>query len=338
MNIIKRLAKIAFIGVIILVIALAIHKQFPDTDKDILERDIYTMTDEEYREYCEAYVEKYHILPGSRVESWINYDKILKKTLSDIDGLSQYDKVKMGLNEENGSDTDGDGLTDKEEIEVYGSDPLKTSTAGDLYFDSYKVEHNMDLHTYYEYEGEFEYEHKEYFDNDESVNLLSLQDTICFYPTAPESKDVRVSSNGEIVPENFEIYQEYEIWNFAGNITINSTTIDSLVNLSDYDIVVYDSYDDVAFYCGYQIDKQKFISLDLDFIYSHDYFVIIGKSNDSLKFFKKIFKISLNYHRDFSRVTNEEFISSAGFNSEQYFVCGSPLLTLLEVSIYPKDI
>lgn len=45
-----------------------------------------------------------------------------------------------------------DGLTDKEEIEVYGSDPLKASTAGDLYTDKYKVEHDMDVNKKYDYE------------------------------------------------------------------------------------------------------------------------------------------------------------------------------------------
>ena len=49
-------------------------------------------------------------------------------------------------------DFDEDGLPDYYEKEVYGSDPSKKSTSGDIYNDCYKVEHNMDLFTYYEQE------------------------------------------------------------------------------------------------------------------------------------------------------------------------------------------
>jgi hypothetical protein len=79
--------------------------------------------------------------PLSREEK----DNILKSRNSDIDGWSVYDKLHKGLNPSDGSDSDGDGLTDKEEVEVYGSDPLKVSTAGDLYSDSYKVANGMEV-------------------------------------------------------------------------------------------------------------------------------------------------------------------------------------------------
>ena len=82
------------------------------------------------------------------------FEEELKNTASDIDGLTRYEKKQMGLNWRDGSDTDHDGLTDKEEIEVYHSDPLKSSTAGDLYTDGYKVEHNMDLFATYPYDQE----------------------------------------------------------------------------------------------------------------------------------------------------------------------------------------
>ena len=57
------------------------------------------------------------------------YDN-LKSEASDIDGMSKYDKYEMGLMVADGSDSDYDGLTDKEEIEKYHTDPLKASTAG----------------------------------------------------------------------------------------------------------------------------------------------------------------------------------------------------------------
>lgn len=83
-----------------------------------------------------------------------SFEEELKNTSSDIDGLTRYEKKQMGLSWRDGSDTDHDGLTDKEEIEVYHSDPLKSSTAGDLYTDGYKVEHNMDLFATYPYDQE----------------------------------------------------------------------------------------------------------------------------------------------------------------------------------------
>ncbi|MBQ6128741.1 MAG: hypothetical protein IJI51_03685, partial [Lachnospiraceae bacterium] len=81
-----------------------------------------------------------------------SYESKLAGEQSDIDGWTRLDKQNAGLQVKDGSDTDGDGLTDKDEIEVYGSDPKKMSTAGDFYSDGYKVANNMDLNTYYESE------------------------------------------------------------------------------------------------------------------------------------------------------------------------------------------
>ncbi len=83
--------------------------------------------------YSEKYYENPLVDTYTRYE--YNYTEPLKGEPSDIVGMSKYDKYAMGLSIQDGSDTDGDGLTDKEEIEVYGSDPLKKSTSGDLYDD-----------------------------------------------------------------------------------------------------------------------------------------------------------------------------------------------------------
>ena len=68
---------------------------------------------------------------------------------SDIEGMTKGEKFAAGMNYKDGSDTDGDGLTDKEEVETYQTDPLKISTMDDSYTDGYKAEHGMDLHTVY---------------------------------------------------------------------------------------------------------------------------------------------------------------------------------------------
>nr|MCR5734228.1 hypothetical protein [Lachnospiraceae bacterium] len=78
------------------------------------------------------------------------YLDTLKAEPSDIDGWSKYDKYIHGFGIEDGSDKDCDGLTDQEEIEIYGSDPMKCSSAGDLYTDGEKIEAEMDPYTYLE--------------------------------------------------------------------------------------------------------------------------------------------------------------------------------------------
>ena len=79
-----------------------------------------------------------------------SYEDSLASQASDIEGMSKLDKRNMGLLIEDGSDSDGDGLTDKAEIEEYKSDPLKASTAGDLYTDGYKAQNGMDIGKAYE--------------------------------------------------------------------------------------------------------------------------------------------------------------------------------------------
>lgn len=81
-------------------------------------------------------------------------DSKLKNMQSDVEGMTMYDKQEMGLNPYD-KDTDNDGLSDNDEINVYGSDPLRKSTAGDFYEDGYKVNNKMDLFVSYDYEGEY---------------------------------------------------------------------------------------------------------------------------------------------------------------------------------------
>lgn len=116
----------------------------------------------------ESKVRKWYIKQKDAVSTWNMPDSeiSLKRTYidqdnnklhnekSDIEGLSKYEKMEMGLEIQNGSDTDGDGLTDKAEIEIYKSDPLKCSTSGDLYSDKYKIDNGMDIFEKYDYTGD----------------------------------------------------------------------------------------------------------------------------------------------------------------------------------------
>jgi hypothetical protein len=57
---------------------------------------------------------------------------------SDGDGLSDDEEIKLGTNP-NSPDTDNDGLTDREEVKVYGTNPLNADTDGDGYTDGDEV-------------------------------------------------------------------------------------------------------------------------------------------------------------------------------------------------------
>ena len=60
------------------------------------------------------------------------------------DGMTNIEKINRGLSIYS-DDTDGDGLRDVDEINIYKSNPLKYSTAGDLYSDYYKVQNNLSV-------------------------------------------------------------------------------------------------------------------------------------------------------------------------------------------------
>lgn len=67
----------------------------------------------------------------------------IRKTDSDLDGLSDGEEKKIGTNPSS-VDTDVDGLRDKAEIEIYKTNPLKADTDGDGLGDGYEVAHSKD--------------------------------------------------------------------------------------------------------------------------------------------------------------------------------------------------
>ena len=192
-----------------------IRKEFEKTVK----YGMKAMTDEEY------------------IESLINM-------LSDIEGMSQYDKYIMGLETEEGSDTDCDGLTDKEEIESYGSDPLKQSTAGDLYTDGYKNEHGMDLFTYYEYKEPIVFPYNE-------CSEIILKATI------PSDLHAVVEDVTEYSEElkGCNTIKAYEIHNYSGSLSID---VKELANGFDINI----SKIEILIVKGEKVSKAKYTKKD----------------------------------------------------------------------------
>ena len=63
----------------------------------------------------------------------------LKRRDSDGDGLSDYDEIFVHGTDPYNPDTDGDGLTDWEEVVIFGTDPLNPDTDGDSFEDGSEV-------------------------------------------------------------------------------------------------------------------------------------------------------------------------------------------------------
>ena len=227
-------------------------------------------------------------LYGMEVEDFDKYIETQKDVPSDIEGMSVYDKYAMGLQRKDGSDSDFDGLTDKEEIEVYGSDPLKASTAGDLYLDSYKVANGMDLFTYYDYEGEMTFGYNEC----QEVKLVASDPT--------DFSAVVKDKTSSITPEDFSIdklYKAYQLYNYSGSVSIDLKDIYSSYDINEKNIEIYVSEGPFVVKGLTELNKVTIssagtsITLDKDFSDDEKYFIFITKKQDKLvgSIYNKIF-------------------------------------------------
>ena len=155
------------------------------------------------------------------------YEEEWANTASDITGMTLLDKYNAGLMLVTGSDTDGDGLTDKEEIETYGSDPLSTSTAGDLYSDSYKVANGMDVNTYCEYTEEMIFQYNEC----EEVSLVAEK------PTDFNAVVKRLTNTENISGQLIRV--GYQIYNYSGKMSVDLSSVITEQGISLSDLSVY---------------------------------------------------------------------------------------------------
>ena len=71
-------------------------------------------------------------------------DEELMERDSDGDGLSDYDEIYIYGTDPLNPDTDGDGLSDYDEIFLYGTDPLKIDSAGNGFTDGQEIEMGTD--------------------------------------------------------------------------------------------------------------------------------------------------------------------------------------------------
>lgn len=172
----------------------------------------------------------------------------LKETKdSDIKGFTQEEKLNNGLDPADGSDTDGDGLTDKEEIEIYGTNPLKISTSGDLIPDGYKAKNKLSTSTYYDDPASVGYTVFDQYDNIEILDQTTNNSLMGI-------KEI------DWVIEGVKATKAYKITNYTGKITIDFSKY--ILNNSKYKILkLEDSLDSTI---SEVKDKDGVVTLEID--------------------------------------------------------------------------
>ena len=193
-----------------------------------------------------------------------DYLESLKNEPSEIKGLTKYDKYEMGLAPYT-DDTDSDGLTDDEEINIYHSDPTKKSTADDFYSDKYKVDNGMDIKQKYDHEGELTYEWN-------MCPEVSLK--------AENINDLDASIKEKSLPgvEDLVILKAYTMYNYSGEIGIDVSEIVKNSGISIDDINIYKNTlsDPEVKKLGYIVDdnmihlKERLDYDDVNYIYLVD--------------------------------------------------------------------
>lgn len=183
---------------------------------------------EEYQNYekeIESIVNNALVMsPEEMSEQNKMYKENLSKESSDIKGMTKLDKYNMGLDIQDGSDSDQDGLTDKEEIEIYGTDPTKKSTSGDFYTDGYKVEHNLNTSEFYEYEGERVAKNNKCSEVSLEIDEISEFSAVVEDITGSWQFAYADSTCGDWLG-NLNILKEYRIYNYTGALNIDLTNI-----------------------------------------------------------------------------------------------------------------
>jgi len=164
------------------------------------------------------------------------YYEELKNQPSDIEGMTKYDKYVMGLSTSDGADSDLDGLTDKEEIEIHGSDPTLPSTSGDLYTDGYKIENGMDIHKYYEYEDPVPFE-----GNNCPEVILTAENAFDFNASVSDR-----TGSGIYRLQDKNVLKTYFVCFYTNYLTIDLYRIDKELSPEDVTVYVQEFYETEA--------------------------------------------------------------------------------------------
>lgn len=139
----KRIVLVLFLTLVIAIIVLIIFNLFGD--KSHKSKEEYSVIENTTKNKEDSQTSEI-LYGGKDIEIEITEEN--KKLDFDKDRLTNEEEVAAGTNVNN-SDTDGDGLSDYDEIKRYNSDPLKYSTSGDDISDYIKVKRDLDLNRKY---------------------------------------------------------------------------------------------------------------------------------------------------------------------------------------------
>lgn len=247
---------------------------------------------------------------GVVMESEEDREEMIKLQLeeepSDIKGMTKWEKYQQGLSTEDGSDSDNDGLTDKEEIEVYHSDPLKKSTAGDLYTDGYKAAHNMTVTQAYNYEGDYALPYNQCDEIE-----LTVKDVNDFDGYSKKVKS-NFALSDEDFKEIFEGYTVYAVYTVGSTCTAPKIDVSGIVqeyglDKNDLVLIIGDVFGNNMREVDYEYEGNVMVVDDEDVSFDHysDYGIAIATEQG--------FFAGLNPFNDNSGVSNVSPISGDGF-------------------------
>ena len=135
------------------------------------------------------------------------------------DGISNNDARDLNLNI-TVKDSDGDGLSDYDEINVYKSNPLKYSTSGDIYNDGYKVKLG--------YKMDIKYETYKTIDVENSKLKLEVNDAY--------DMGVYYKKYTGALPDGYYLaFEPFRLFSFNGEANLEIT------NPNDFEVIVYDT-------------------------------------------------------------------------------------------------
>lgn len=200
-----------------------------------------------------------------------SFEESLKNTDSNINGMSKYDLYKKGLNWGNGADSDMDGLSDKDEIEKYGTDPTKVSTSGDFYSDGYKVAHHMDINKFYAYQDDLSYP-----DNNCKEIILDAEGAKDFNACVNDYTNRNLYTLNEK-----NVLKTYSVFCYSGYVTINLAKIDKNLSADDINVYVQNFYDNDAKVVKFTSSGKK-ITLSVKYDYTTPYIIYLLKEKATL--------------------------------------------------------
>ena len=147
----------------------------------------------------------------------------------DKDDLSNEQEKELGTAMRN-SDTDGDGLKDGEEVNIYNSNPLKYSTSQDEISDYIKIKRGLDINTKYSL-------------NEVKPERVQISPSITLVPNDLNSQYYGGINQGEVDKKLGTHYENFAMFKYEGKI-------EYLVDEDDL-ILLYHDYNDNYLYKKY---------------------------------------------------------------------------------------